>query len=86
MRRLEEECSNLNFSCRAEQLNGQSGEDDIFINVEDKLTELVTVLPFQAKSDFTSSSSTNFQSEQQFCLIHQLNVLFILLLLQILNM
>jgi len=45
------------YRCHADQLNGQSGEADIFLNVEDKLSDLVTVLPFHASSDLTPSAS-----------------------------
>ena len=46
------------FSCRAEQYDGQSGEADIFINVEEKLKDFVTVLPFHAARDLNKLTAS----------------------------
>ena len=50
------------YRCRAEQYKGQSGEADIFVNVEDKLKAMITVLPFKADRDFTDFSAASGSS------------------------
>ena len=56
------------YRCRAEQYNGQFVEADIFINVEDKLKDMITVLPFQAGKDLADFSAASRSSLSLHCL------------------
>ena len=61
------------YRCRAEQYNGQSGEADIFINVEDKLKDMITVLPFQESRDLADFSAASPSSWP----LHSLYIIYV---------
>ena len=67
------------YRCRAEQYIGQSGEAEIFINVEDKLKDMITVLPFQGSKDLTDFSAAS-GSSWKLCCLYRIAVFMIIAL------
>ena len=64
------------YRCRAEQYKGQSGEADIFVNVEDKLKDMITVLPFQASMDLADFSEASPSSWP----LHSLYIIYVFMI------